>query len=47
MRAGPHSCRRMGGTKEGSMTFLLIGLLAVLIFLTVTSSDTGIGRNRH
>jgi hypothetical protein len=46
MRAGPHSCRPMGGTKGGSMTFLLIGLLAVLIFLSATGSD-GFGSNRH
>jgi hypothetical protein len=46
MRSGPLSCRRMGGMKGGSMTFLLIGLLAVLIFLSATSSD-GFGSNRH
>jgi hypothetical protein len=46
MLAGPHSGRRMVGTKGGSMTFLLIGLMAVFIFLSATGSD-GFGRNRH
>jgi len=44
---GPRTCGALGGMKGGIVTFLLIGLMAVLIFLSVTSSDTGIGRNRH